>query len=278
MVGRSIGSGRALDYFGYMLTSSQLDQFNQNGYLRGGRVLTDDQVEELRGELDRVIASKGQPGPQPISLANISRNKEQPIWQIVNIWEASEPFARLVKHPQIAEEVAQLSNAHELRVWHDQIQFKPAGVGGVNMWHQDWPYWGILDGPSQVTAWVALDDVDETNGCMSMVPGSHLWGTQIDFLHQLADFKAMPTEFGGGSIEVKLCPVAKGEVHYHHALTWHGSHANTSGRPRRALAIHLMTEQTRYRAAGSHLMKAHVEVADGEPLHGTHFPVVWPTK
>jgi len=40
-------------------------------------------------------------------------------------------------------------------------------------------------------------------------------------------------------LEMVLRPVAKGEVHYHHSLTWHGSHQNTSMRPRRAVAIHL---------------------------------------
>ena len=74
---------------------------------------------------------------------------------------------------------------------------------------------------------------------------------------------------------MKLCPVRKGEVHFHHSLTWHGSHANTSGRPRRALAIHYMTEETRYNAAGTHLMQKFATVADGQMLEGDHFPLVW---
>ena len=67
----------------------------------------------------------------------------------------------------------------------------------------------------------------------------------------------------------------QGEVHYHHALTWHGSHANTSERPRRAIAIHYMTEETRYVASGNHTMKPFVEVGDGELMRGEHFPLVW---
>jgi phytanoyl-CoA hydroxylase len=76
-------------------------------------------------------------------------------------------------------------------------------------------------------------------------------------------------------VTVKTCPVKKGEVHFHHSLTWHGSHANTSGRPRRAIALHFMTDETRYVAAGQHCMKPFVEVADGEKLRGKHFPLVW---
>lgn len=36
-----------------------------------------------------------------------------------------------------------------------------------------------------------------------------------------------------------------------------------------------MTEETRYYAAGNHVMKKFVEVADGEMMRGEAFPVVW---
>jgi ectoine hydroxylase-related dioxygenase (phytanoyl-CoA dioxygenase family) len=85
----------------------------------------------------------------------------------------------------------------------------------------------------------------------------------------------MPDEFQGHPVEVRLCPVRKGEVHFHHALTWHGSHANTSARPRRAIAIHFMLQNTRYVASGEHVMKPFVEVEDGEILKGEHFPLVY---
>ena len=51
--------------------------------------------------------------------------------------------------------------------------------------------------------------------------------------------------------------------------------ANTSGRPRRAIAIHYMNEDTRYVESGDHPMKAFVEVADGARLEGSRFPLVW---
>ncbi|HXV99352.1 MAG TPA: phytanoyl-CoA dioxygenase family protein, partial [Anaerolineae bacterium] len=173
------------------------------------------------------------------------------------------------------EGVAQLTSATGLRIWHDQVQYKPPEIGGVNMWHQDAPYWPIIAPMTEVTAWVALDDADESNGCMSMVPGSHLWGNNIDFLHTLENYEAMPDSYQGHTINVVRCPVKKGEVHFHHALTWHGSHANTSGRPRRAIALHYMTQDTRYVASGKHVMKQFVEVADGALMHGEHFPLVY---
>jgi ectoine hydroxylase-related dioxygenase (phytanoyl-CoA dioxygenase family) len=259
-----------------MLTSEQIAFFQANGFVNGGHVLTDDEVEALRTELARVIAEKERGDqPQPVHIRNLARDERAPVWQIVNIWMASEPYKALISQPQINEGLAQLTGATELRIWHDQIQYKPPQIGGTNMWHQDAPYWPIIAPMTEVTAWVALDDADESNGCMSMVPGSHLWGNQIDFLHTLKEYDDMPARFESHEIKILRCPVKKGEVHYHHALTWHGSHANTSGRPRRAIALHYMTQETRYVASGNHVMKAYVEVPDGALMQGEYFPLTY---
>ncbi len=261
-----------------MLTNAQIAQFKRDGFLNGGVVLTEDEVEVLRSETMRVIAERERTDiPQPVLTRNLSRSQDAPVWQIVNIWQASPPFHQLISHPKITAGLAQLTTAQELRIWHDQIQYKPPQIGGVNMWHQDAPLWPIIAPMTEVTAWIALDDVDVENGCMSMVPGSQLWGNHIDFLNTLKDYTEMPDHYDGHEVKVIPCPVKKGEVHYHHALTWHGSHANHSVRHRRAIALHYMTQETRYVASGNHPMKPFVEVADGAKLQGKAFPQVYPT-
>ncbi len=260
-----------------MLTPTQIEQFHVNGFLNGGQLLNDEEVEELRGEVMRVIDERERTDiPQPVSLRNLGGNDSTPVWQIVNIWEASEPFRRLVSRQEITTAIAQLTGATELRIWHDQIQYKPPQIGGTTHWHQDAPLWPIIAPMTEVTAWVALDDADESNGCMSMAPGSHTWGNNIDFLRQVEEYDSMPSEFQGRAVQVTRCPVKKGEVHFHHALTWHGSHNNTSQRPRRAIALHYMTNETRFVASGEHVMKPFVEVGDGEQMQGEHFPQVYP--
>lgn len=261
-----------------MLTPAQIDQFHRDGFLNGGQVLTDTEVSVLQAEVDRVIEDRDDPdSPQPVLLRNLSGDEAAPVWQIVNIWQASRPFRELIAHPAVTAGLAQLTNATELRIWHDQIQYKPAEIGGVNMWHQDAPLWPIIAPMTEVTAWIALDDVDEDNGCMSMVPGSHQWGNHIDFLRQLPNYEAMPDSYQGYMVKIVRCPVKKGEVHFHHALTWHGSHANTSGRPRRAIALHYMTQETRFVVSGEHVMKPYVEVSDGQLMQGHYFPLVYQT-
>ena len=264
-----------------MLSPEQIQKFDQQGFVKGSRILND----ELCAEVLRVIDDQ-QNGvareKQPVFCRNLTGDDENPVWQIVNIWEGSPAFERLaLNDPTLIEEVAQLMqaemDAREIRLFHDQIQYKPAQKGGVNMWHQDSPLWPILTPKTvQLTAWIALDDADIDNGCMSMVKGSHRWGDQMKMLAGLGkDFEAMPEVWDGHELSEVDCPVERGAAHFHHALTWHGSRASLSGRPRRAVALHFMTENALYRAEGAHPMKPFAEVGDGEKMQGAHFPLVW---
>jgi phytanoyl-CoA hydroxylase len=260
---------------------NSVDNFEENGFALGEKVLSDDQCQALCDEVEYLVENRESlsEDKKPVSICAMG-GMEKPIWQIVDIFMGSEKFRDLVHLPAITEVVAKISGAEELRLWHDQVQYKPTHIGGQNYWHQDWPYWGILDRPSQVTAWIALDEAGEDNGCMSMVKGSHKWGNQIDHIHEYNKndgtfFELLPNEFEHGKIEHVLCPVPRGHVHYHHGLTWHGSHPNKSGRPRRAIALHYMTEKTCFKEEGGHLMKKYVKVDDGEKICGDAFPLVY---
>jgi phytanoyl-CoA hydroxylase len=259
-----------------MLSPAQAETFHRDGFLAGPVVIEVAEVDELCEELDRVIADQDRPDiAQPVRVANLDTDTN-PVWQVVNIWQASPAYRRHVARPLIVEEIAQLTGARQLRVWHDQIQYKPPRHGGTNHWHQDAPLWPPIEPMTQVTAWVALDDVDESNGCMSMVRGSHTWGNQMDRLKAMGPGLDLPATFKGHPLEIALCPVKRGQVHYHHSVTWHSSHTNHSDRPRRAIAVHYMTGETQHVATGrDHPMRRYIAVADGELLTGDAFPLVY---
>ena len=260
-----------------MLCEEQVQEFRDRGFVLGDRVLDDAQVDELQAELERVLTATDLPvGRRPVRCSDLSRNEGRPVWQIVNIWQASDAFARLTRTPSIVNDVARMTDARELRIWHDQVQYKPKDVGGTTSWHQDSPSWPVLTPHVQMSAWVALDDVDEGNGCMWMVPGSHRWGSARDLLQDIHFDSELPAEYRGHEIRPVPRPVPKGHVHFHHGLTWHASFPNRSGRPRRAIAVHYMPEATRYVAANDHTMKPYITVADGERISGPVFPRVYP--
>ena len=70
-----------------MLEQTQVDTFREKGFLLGNRVLSDEQVDELREELARVIDDYERDDvAQPVRIANLGGKEESPVWQIVNIW------------------------------------------------------------------------------------------------------------------------------------------------------------------------------------------------
>ncbi len=274
-----------------MLSEAQVQQFHRDGYLNAGPVLDPDTVAVLSAALDGIIAT-GPEGfapdaPRPVLFRDLTRGGPygqggaRPVWQIVNIWEASPPFRALLAHPMITRAIGQLTRACDLQVWHDQVQYKPAESGGATPWHQDAPLWPSIEPMTEVTAWIPFDDAEIANGCMWMVPGSHLWGNRIEHLRTLEAlrtlpaFAEVPAPDSAAPLAARPCPVKRGEVHFHHALTWHGSPENHSPNPRRAIAIHYMTPEARF-TGQDHPMRPFISVAPGESMRhaGPHFPMV----
>jgi hypothetical protein len=260
-----------------VLTAEQLEQYKRSGFVNAGPLLDEPTVTALQAEVLRVIDDRENAAvPQPVLLRNLGPDDAHPIWQIVNIYAASPAFDALVRSRDLAAMAAQLSGAKELRIWHDQVQYKPKELGGRLHWHQDSPLWMTLQPKdAQITAWVALDDAEADNGCMYMVPGSHKWGSKRFEIEAMPDGAELPETFEGHEVHIIMCPVRRGQVHFHHPLTWHGSGTNHSNRPRRAIGIHFMTERCTYDASGEHPMKVFATVADGAKLEGEGFPQVW---
>lgn len=269
-----------------MLTLDQLEAFDKNGFIKGDIVLSDEEVERLREELELVM--NGQSVKKPVLNRNLldgsseygmSISNKETVVQIVNIWMASDLFLKHACNQTLCEEVAQLCGTDTLRIWHDQIQYKPPITGGPTAWHQDHPSWPIIQPADLVSAWVALDDATIENGCMWMVPGSHKWGNHQKHLKSNAEFmpyhkhpELLPE---GAQVQAVPFEIKKGQVGYHHCLTWHGSPCNRSERKRRAIAVHYMPGHTRYEPTGKHPMEPHIQVQPGETIQGDGFPVVY---
>ncbi|MCM3111227.1 phytanoyl-CoA dioxygenase family protein [Lederbergia lenta] len=272
-----------------MLTSKQIKDFNENGFVKGDVILNDAEVERLREELDLVMDGKSVKKPVLTREMNDNNSefamkmaKKDTVVQIVNMWMASEAFLNHAANETLCEEVAQLSKTDTLRIWHDQVQYKPPVVGGPGDWHQDHPAWPIIQPADLISAWVALDDATIENGCMWMVPQSHLWGDQQKYLSNTPDFKPSHQQPDllpqGANTQAIPFEIKKGQVGYHHCLTWHGSGPNRSQRKRRAIAVHYMPGHVRYEPTGSHPMEPFVTVKPGEILKGDDFPIVYKKK
>lgn len=117
------------------------------------------------------------------------------------------------------------------------LYFKPPGARGQAL-HQDNFYLKAQPG-SCMAAWLALDDCDEANGCLQVVPGSHTWPllctTEADTRVSFTDV-TVPLPPG---VQAKPVPMQAGDVLFFNGALVHGSLPNTTTeRFRRALIGH----------------------------------------
>lgn len=117
------------------------------------------------------------------------------------------------------------------------IYFKPPGSRGQAL-HQDNFYLKAEPGTC-VAAWMALDRVDQANGCLEVVPGSHRWPILCT---EKADTKVsftdvtVPLPEPDAAVPIEMEP---GDVLFFHGALVHGSAPNvTTDRFRRALIGH----------------------------------------
>lgn len=166
--------------------------------------------------------------------------------------QVAELFA-LVATPALSAAAAALAGAPSIRLWHDQLLFKPPAAGAAaNVgWHTDRQYWMGCSSEEMLTAWVPFHDCDEVCGSISFLAGSHRWATvALDFFDGDLDALRARLPEGGRGAEVVTPHLQRGDVTFHHSRTVHGSGPNTSCAPRRSMAIHLQPGGNR-RVAGA---------------------------
>ncbi len=123
--------------------------------------------------------------------------------------------------PIVGSIAARAAGTPEIRLFDDQIVFKPGGqTEAVVGWHVDGDYWGTCTSRNMLTAWLPLHDCPEEMGPLVVLDGSHKWSS-----------------------------LQRGQFSLHHCRTIHGSYPNRSNRPRIALAVHMQDRDNQYQAA-----------------------------
>ncbi|MEM6777164.1 MAG: phytanoyl-CoA dioxygenase family protein [Planctomycetota bacterium] len=206
-----------------VLSPSQIETYNREGYLMPFAGLDDGEVAIERAFFDGVLAA----------FIELGRNS-------YSINSAHLRFGRiydLVQHPRIVDAVADLLG-DDVVCWGSHFFCKMPGDGKSVPWHQDSTYWP-LSPTKTVTVWLAIDDADPGNANMKFIPRSHLHGLidydvtdDADTVLNLA--VSDPTTYGDGEVDVSL---RAGQFSMHSDLLLHGSEANRSDRRRCGLTI-----------------------------------------
>jgi ectoine hydroxylase-related dioxygenase (phytanoyl-CoA dioxygenase family) len=134
----------------------------------------------------------------------------------------------------------------DVDLYWDSIVRKPAGHGREFRWHQDGGY-GRTEPEGYITCWTPLAATSEENGCLWVVPGSHLAGMlPHDSLDSTAHaYSGLVADLPADAAPVPL-PMEPGQVAVLHSFTLHRSGPNRSASPRTAYVAAYTRAGTRY--------------------------------
>jgi hypothetical protein len=203
------------------LTDAHVAFFRENGYLLPGRpLLPEDRLSRLELIFNEHLRDKGD---------KLSDELDTPHYR----------DERLLDHllsDEVLDWVEPLVGP-DIALWSSHFISKDPFTGRATPWHEDSAFWeGRFDNYDNiVTIWLALEDgSSKENGCMRVIPGSHLNGGFSD------DYR--PTDMTEQTFHAELAGVdetkavyfelERGEFSMHDGRIIHGARANTSARRR----------------------------------------------
>lgn len=254
-----------------MSVSSNVDvvlreEFERTGYALVRGLFSTDEVDRLRDHYMEVR----QRGPRANDFAGHNSTDRDPLKRyprMAQMHRWDEASLQWMIDPRIDEVMTTLLGRSPYAV-QTMVYFKPPGSRGQAL-HQD-NFYLKADPGTCVAAWMALDRVDEANGCLEVVPGSHRWPIlcteKADTTVSFTDV-TVPLPSTGSAVPVEMEP---GDVLFFHGALVHGSNPNvTTDRFRRALIGHYIEGEAErvaqyyhpaLRMDGTELM---LEVAEG---------------
>ncbi len=202
-----------------------------------------------RDEADRIAELATEIGLKELSSApavaiDRSEDGQQAPRKVVQPFLKNPIFRQFALDPRVIEIITMLLGKQPLLMT-DQVFMKPPRFGSAKPFHQDNAYFQCVPADEVITSWVALDDVDASNGCLRYIDGSHQ-GPLLPHEPLPGDPKnrVPPKDLIDLSKE-SLALVRKGGAVFHHSQTLHTSHRNESDRWRRAYGGHWVTADVR---------------------------------
>jgi ectoine hydroxylase-related dioxygenase (phytanoyl-CoA dioxygenase family) len=163
------------------LTQDRYDAFWRDGYLMVGDAVTPSQLAALQAEIrDWVEASRAHQKPfgpptidgRPRFDMGAEHSAEKPaLRRINNPSDISDAYKEVMLDARTVDMVADLVGP-DVKFHHCKINLKLSGAKTEVSYHQDFSYTPHTN-DDIVTALLFLDDIDEDNGCLTVVPGSH---------------------------------------------------------------------------------------------------------
>jgi len=221
------------------LTAAELAAYEAHGFVVVPDVFLAQELAEIDQEIDRLLPEYEAGGHLPGWIMQLGLRSDR-----TRRFAEDERLLGLIEDivkPGIAIHSAKLVT----KLPHSDI---------ICHWHQDEAFYLNPDDPAsqsqtRMSVWVPLQDSDERNGCLWVVPGSHKWGLQPWEYIAFDQCRRRLTAAEYAEKQAIPVPVRAGAVVLFSAWLWHHSKGNVTDRVRRAFIVSYQ-EATVGRGAG----------------------------
>ncbi len=160
------------------MTEDQQQEFDRNGYLILPSHFSTEETALLRAQLPHLFSDD--------DPANIREKDGGPVRTAMGLHQRSDIFDKLSRHPRLVVPARQLTeSALALYIQQVKVNVKAAFEGETWQWHYDFATHHRDDGvpqPLALNLHVFLNEVNEFNGPLYFIPGSHKHGA-ADVFH-----------------------------------------------------------------------------------------------
>ena len=161
-----------------MLSETEVGQFHRQGFLVFERLLGPERLAHYRPLFDALVEQGRSLEVSTPHLALELDQEEKPIpgmlHKVQGVCQVEPRLVELAGEPALTDRVAALLGP-DLDVFGTKFFPKLPGGGSSTHWHQDNYYFGTTS-TEVISCGIYLEDADLSNGCLQVVPGSHLEG------------------------------------------------------------------------------------------------------
>ena len=211
-----------------ILSDEQISHFKRDGYLVVRGMYSPEEVEEISRWTDEVVGMPELPGKYMMYFEESRNDGSRIICRIENFVPFHDGFSKLITDCRMQQAVSELFGEVAV-LFKDKINFKLPGGDGFKE-HQDvqagWDEFADL----HITAMIAIDETNEANGSLEMIPGMHTQGV-------LGQMWAPLTEDDTRHVQYQAVHCQPGDAVFFDSYAPHRSQPNRTDRARRVLYI-----------------------------------------
>ncbi|MBB6430775.1 phytanoyl-CoA dioxygenase family protein [Algisphaera agarilytica] len=212
------------------LSPAQVEQYNRDGYLMPFSIYNELEAQANRAYFDYLLAA--------MRVHNDGRDT----YAINGYHTRCEGIYDMATHPAILDIVQDLIGPN-IVAWGTHFFCKVPHDPKAVPWHQDASYWPF-EKSRTVTVWLAIDDADEENAAMKVIPRTHTLGKlewQDTAGPAVLNQEIQDIEQYGDPVSINL---KAGQIELHADMIAHGSTPNPSARRRCGLTIRYCAPDT----------------------------------